>query len=87
MADIPPAPRPRNESFSHRELQARINRAETLAMTLWGLGVLLFIIGLVLVVLRGSLHCLLLAGLALLAGGSENNRAEILKLRAQLESK
>jgi hypothetical protein len=86
MADTPSASSPRNESFAHRELQARINRAETIAMAFWGFGVLLFIIGLVVAVMGGSPLCLLLGGFLLLAGGIENNRAEILKLHAKIES-
>jgi len=81
-ADQPHHPK---DSYSARQTHARINRAEATAMGLLGLGALLAVIGTVLAFLRGGLEILLLGGILFLAGGIENVRAEVLKLRAKLD--
>jgi len=87
MADAPKPPGRREASFAQRELQTRINQAETFAMGLLGVGGLVLLVGFILALLGNGILFLLLGGIMFLAGGIENVRAEILKLRAKLVEK
>jgi hypothetical protein len=86
-----PPPPTATQSISNvreRELLLLADRAETLASGLFIAGVLLLIIGLVLLLFRGSgLACVVLGGGGILAGFIENVRAEVLRVRAKLEDK
>jgi hypothetical protein len=74
------------DSIVVRQMLARANRAETVAMVCIGLGAFLLAIGTILVLVwGGGLLCLLFGGLALVVGFIENVRAEVLHVRARLE--
>jgi len=87
MADAPePSNRPR-ESALVRDIQARANRAETFAMGCFGSGILLLLIGVMMWVLRGGgWFCLWLGRIIFVTGCIENLRAELLRVRARLET-
>ena len=86
MADTPaPAPRP-SESALAREARNLADRAESLAIGFFVVGVVLLVIGLGLALFRGSgLVCLILGGISFLTGGIQGVRAEVLRVRAKME--
>lgn len=85
MTETPEPPNRPGDSFAQHELQARINRVESSAAGLMGLGGLLLLIGFLLALFGKSFLFLLIGGFLFLAGRIESVRAEILKLHAKLE--